>query len=299
MPQVNHQKILLAVFVILIFAIPTGSYLVKQKTNLNAGASSSGYIKTVTQESSLSSREVPKQLPSLDDLRKQLENKQQEASSSSPSPEESSSPLVSFGPTLNFKIQLEGRPADNQSVKKFFVGIAQGQESKNPTYLLSFSVDIPASGVLSDLSLAGLNVNDTYTAYLKGSAQIATASSFIVKPTVTQLNSGLPLTLTTGDLNEDNSINTTDYTIAKQAIGQTSSSSSWNANIDFNLDNIINMIDLSIVRKNLGKVGAGSVYISAPPATHSAILIHPNTGGLQQTSTASGGYWMWIPNLSR
>jgi len=103
-----------------------------------------------------------------------------------------------------------------------------------------------------------------------------------MSPTETNLNSSQPLFLTTGDLNEDNTINSADYTIAKNLYGTTPASSEWNFRVDFNLDGIINNVDLAYIIKNFGKTGVSSTWLSAPATA---------TG----SGSPSGGYWLWVP----
>lgn len=172
-----------------------------------------------------------------------------------------------LGPVLGFSLILQGRPPDNQSTRAF-LGIAQGQPTTRPAYLLSFMVTIPASGSFDGISLSGLSTGTTYTAYIKSEAQIATSSGFVVKTTPSNLGG---LSLLTGDVNEDNVIDILDYNLVKTAIGLTPSSPTWNSLYDFNLDNIINSWDLSIILANLNKIGAsGAWYSYTPVATASA-----------------------------
>ncbi len=208
-----------------------------------------------------------------------------------------------LGPTLGFSLILQGRPLDNQSTRAF-LGIAAGTPTTRPTYLLSFMVNVPASGAFDGVSLSGLETGQTYTAYLKGESQIATASSFTVKATPTNLS---VLNLITGDVNEDNVIDNTDYNLVKGAIGASPSSSKWNPIYDFNMDNIINSWDLNIVLANIGQIGAsGAWYSYSPIASGSASLSTSPAVGSASSEISPGtqnflpenkrGYWMWVPN---
>ena len=281
----TNYKILLFIFIGLIVSIPALSFLIKQRVSFESGAANFNYDRTITQESSSSAKEVPATLPLADIANSTT------PTTSSPSPAEDAglSAQVNFGPTLNFKIVIDGRPSNKQGTKNVFVGLAAGDPATNPSYLLSFTVDVPDTGVYSGLSLAGLTINNTYTAYIKGPAQIASASAFVVRPNITELNSGSPLNLISGDLNEDNIVNTLDYNIAKGLLGKTSNSVGWNENADLNKDGVINLLDLAIIIKNLGKVGAGDVYTSHS-ATQSASIKSTNQGSI-------GGYWLWVPSL--
>lgn len=285
------QKLLLGVYVFILLTIPVGTYLVSQyRTTVQSHAQeqkSTKKVVTVTPKPTISPAKQPaKQL--LDSSKMISDSSLPTTSSPSPSP---SSPTIatSFGPTLSLKATLEGRPSGNQAIR-LFVGIAEGTLTANPKFLLSFSIDLPVSGEYSNLSLAGLNPGSQYTALLKGSAQIAAASSFTMSPTVTNLNNSLPVNLLSGDLNDDNVINSADYSIVRKAISTTSASGNWNENADLNKDGIINAFDLSIVIKNIGQIGASGAWTSPIPiATPSASLDTLSVG------SPAGGYWLWIP----
>lgn len=281
-------KILLGVYIFLMISIPAGAYfLAQQQTILKSSALEPSTKPTIAV--------VPSPTVSA---AQQLQNEAAKLISSaspSPSPSPESAIATSYGPTLSFKVTLEGRPADNQATK-LFVGIVEGAISINPKFLLSFTVDLPKNGQYSDVSLAGLTPGTEYTALLKGQDQIATSSAFIMSPAVTSLNNGNPLTMLSGDLNEDNTINSADYDIAVKAFGSTPTSSNWNENADLNKDGVVNSLDLGIISRNLGKIGASGIWTSPIPqvSTASADLNNqPPVGGLPD---GTRGYWMWVPS---
>lgn len=277
------QRLLLGLFILLILSIPVGAYLVSQSQTYKSSASKPKQKLPVTSTKPATS--------SAKELLSVSEGNLTEIPSPQPSPSPSTTLATSFGPTLSLKAKLEGRPEKNQ-LMKLFVGIMEGDLTANPKFLLSFTVDLPATGIYSNLSLAGLNPGSKYTALLKGTAQIATSSAFIMSPTVTNLNDGQALPLASGDLNDDNVINSADYSIAQKAFGTTPSSSNWNDNIDLNKDGVVNVIDLSIISKNLGTVGASGAWTSPLPniATKSAEINTP-IGSPNQGQ----GYWIWVP----
>lgn len=279
------QRLLLGVYIFIILSIPVGSYLASQNQIFKSKASEPSknpIAKTTTKSATSAAKEL------LSSSESNLVNNPPPAGGSSPSPT-STSPTIatSFGPTLSLKARLEGRPEGNWATK-LFVGIFEGIISSNPKFILSFSVDLPAAGTYSNLSLAGLTSGNKYTALLKGSAQIATSSAFIMSPTVTNLNSGEVLNMLSGDLNEDNVINSADYSIAQRALGATARLANWNGNADFNLDGLINTFDLAIITKNMGQTGASGAWTSPIPkvATRSASL---------DNTSSQGGYWLWLP----
>ncbi|OGE63873.1 hypothetical protein A3A14_01515 [Candidatus Daviesbacteria bacterium RIFCSPLOWO2_01_FULL_43_38] len=316
-------------FVVILLSIPLSFSLARSSQVFRSRADE--LKKTATSSAQIKKSPVtqPLEVPATSPL--------SELEQPAPTPDALASSLnTAFGPTLNVKINLEGRPAGDQSAK-VFIGIAQGTPTGKPTYVLSFTVDFPASGEFKGLSLAGLNPGSTYTAYVKGPAQIDSSSTFTMSPTETNLNNNLALLLLSGDLNEDNTINSADYTVAKAIYGATASSANWNARADLNQDGVINNLDLVYITKNTGKTGASSIwYSSQPVASGSASLTTsgsatPATGGPATGTTGgparnasysdaggparnasysdaggparnasysdAGGYWFWMPAI--
>lgn len=284
-------------FIVVLAAIPLSFTLVKRTQTLESQASNASKEQMYSLEDilkkpneSTSPQEVPQNSP-LADLKKLIES----SPSASPSKSTTSTPTptpevtLSFGPTLTIKLNLEGRAEDDQAAK-VFIGIASGTAKTRPTYLLTYSIDLPSSGTFKELSLAGLNPGSTYTAYIKGPAHIDTASTFTMSPTKSILNSSQAVTILAGDLNDDNLINSSDYNIGRAAYGSTSKSLTWNSKADFNNDGVVNNFDLAYITKNLNKTGASGSWLSSPPltATPSALL--------QTTPAVQGGYWLWIPS---
>lgn len=239
-------KILLGVYIFLLLSIPVGAYLASKSQNPNTSAKESSRNVTHTQP-------IPSFTSGLKDI------KDLSAIKITPSPTSSINQLeTNFGPILEFSLTLEGRLTNKQSTK-LFVGIAEGEITTNPKYLLTFSVNLPDDGKYPNISLAGLTSGNRYTAYLKGASQIAAASSFTMSGFTNHLNDGNTITLLSGDLNDDNQINNTDLTAAQTNLGQTG------GNADINGDGVVNSFDLGFIIKNMGKVGAGGIWVSQPP----------------------------------
>lgn len=278
-----RRRFILGIYIFVLLSVPMGSYLVSQNQNIKSKAARE-QTTTITKATPRPATSSAKDLLSTSkfNLTSEPDN--------APAPS-SASVATSFGPTLKFKANLEGRKDDEST--KMFVGIMEGQVVNNPKFLLTFTVDLPASGEYSNLSLAGLTSGSKYTALLKGSAQIATSSAFIMSPAVTNLNSGQTINLLTGDLNDDNTVNAADYSIAQKALGSNPSSTNWNANADFNKDGTVNILDLSIITKNMGKIGDSGIWISPVPkvTSTSAAISQPAIGSPSEAE----GYWLWIP----
>lgn len=283
-------RLLLGIYIFLILTIPVGAYLVSQYQTIQSRAQEQKSTKPLV-------KVTPK--PTTSPAQELLSTSQASVSQGalpSPSPSTSTTTATSYGPTLSFKVTLEGSPKDNQ-VTRMFVGIAEGSLSSNPKFLLSFTVNLPATGEYSNISLAGLNPGTQYTALLKGASQIATSSTFTMSPSESRLNNGDPLSLTSGDLNDDNVVNSADYSIAQKILGATTSSANWNANVDLNKDGVINAFDLAIIAKNIGQTGATGAWTSPIPqtASPSASINTPAAPVGGPTLNNSGGYWVWIP----
>ncbi|MDO8570754.1 MAG: dockerin type I repeat-containing protein [Candidatus Daviesbacteria bacterium] len=295
------KKTLLAIggFLLVVAAIPFTAVLLKQTqvfrsqaSEIKVASSSAQRVisKDVTQDGL---KEVPK-TSTLEELSKLIQPSSSPApdgqSNNSASVEPTPTPYVnlSFGPTLNLSINSQGRPIKKQATRAF-VGLASNTPIKNPTYLLTFTIDFPEDGIFRGLSLAGLNPGSTYSVYIKGPGQIDSASSFVMSPTESNINSGQPLVLTSGDLNEDNTINSADYNIALGLYGTTPTSLAWNKNADFNRDNVINTYDLAYIQSNLGKTGVSGTWTSTPSVATSS----GTPSG--SPSSPTGGYWLWVP----
>lgn len=282
------QRLLIGVYIFIIVSIPIGAYLAQEAKVFKSSANENKPVSKSTPKSTLSPAQS---------LLKDAENKLLSSSPtpvSKPSPDSSTTTTAtSFGPTLSLKITIEGRQSGNYATK-LFIGIVEGALGENPKFLLSFTVDLPSSGEYSNLSLAGLSPGTNYTAMLKGDGQISASSSFTMSPAVTNLNNGAPINMLSGDLNEDNVVNSADLAILESALGATPKSSNWNQDADYNGDGIINMFDLAILSNNVGKVGASGAWTSPVPkiSSPSASLTSPAAVGGPNNNS---GYWMWVP----
>lgn len=289
--------IMLGGFLLIVAAIPFTAVLMKQTQVFRSQAATIKVASSSAERiiSDKGIKEVPGTSP-LDELNKLIQPSPTvsptENTSNLPAGIPTPTPYVNlgFGPTLNLNINIQGRPALKQAAK-VFIGLASNTPTTNPTYLLTFTVDFPEDGIFKGLSLAGLNPGSTYSVYIKGPGQIDSASSFIMSPTESTVNSNQPILLLSGDLNDDNIINAADYTIAKNLYGTTPTSQAWNKNADFNRDNLINTYDLAYIQTNMGKTGVSGTWFSPPPVATSSGS-PASAGG---PTSPSGNYWMWVP----
>ncbi len=281
------QNIFLGVgYLAILISIPLSFSLVKDAQVFRSRASEVKPTPAPITQKVTGLQNIPAASP-LDELKKATEIPTPIPNNSTPT----SSSNINFGPSLKFKVILEGRGTNDNSAK-IFIGLAAGQPSVKPTHLLTFTIDIPASGMFTGLSLAGLTAGSTYTAYLKGPGQIDVASTFTMLAGESSLNSNDPLILPSGDLNEDNTVNDADLTLINKLYGTTPSSANWNSKADFNGDKVINSWDIAFVNKNLGKVGASGIWYSTPPSTSTS----GGQGGMVTLPDPIGpGRWVWVP----
>lgn len=306
MPKFNlslRDRLIIAAIITITILIPTGAYVMSLRFKTQSQAQEYNGPVTQSKTEATTSSKLKDALDRLNQTQNQTSGSNGSgvasgAQTTTQTGTDDNTASVSdaqlvLGPVLGFSLILQGRPLDNQSTRAF-LGIAAGQPTTKPAYLLSFMVTIPASGSFDGISLSGLDTGTTYTAYIKSGAQIATSSAFVVKTTPTNLGA---LNLLTGDVNEDNVIDVLDYNLVKTAIGLTPSSPTWNPLYDFNLDNIINSWDLSIILANLNRIGAsGAWYSYTPVATASAYSSGGPTGEINQgTQEKKDGYLMWLP----
>lgn len=71
----------------------------------------------------------------------------------------------------------------------------------------------------------------------------------------TSVNNVATVSLTNGDVNNDNRVNLSDFSALSSAYGSNPSSANWNVGADLNGDNVVNLSDFSILSTNYGRTG--------------------------------------------
>ncbi len=307
----NKHKIILATLVLLVVTIPISAFVVSYR--LRASVNSKASSDVVTQDLSIKpivENPTPEKTL-LDQLKEDLasptpspEKADEDTTISTSSTDDTGGTTLNLGPTLTFNIKKESVPKDRQAEPKIFVGLATGQVTKNPQYLLSFTVEVIADGSpKEDLSITGLTVGDTYTAYIKSQTSLTASTTFTVKPAESNIGT---VNLLVGDLNDDNLIDSKDRDILMKAYGSRPGSAKWNEVADLNWDQVINTSDLAYITKNMNKDGASGPWQSTPTSTATPSA-SPRSGGPETdsngprdiTPTRGTGYWMWVPSTSK
>lgn len=306
----TKHKIILATLGFLLLTIPISAFIIsyRLRATVDSKANSDLSVQDLSIKPIVDNPTPEKTL--LDQLKEDLASptptpEQQDSSTektTADSAVEEGGTTLNLGPMLTFNIKKESVAKDRQAEPKIFVGIATGQATKNPQYLLSFTVEVVADGSpKEDLSIAGLTVGDTYTAYIKSQTSLTASTTFSAKPTTTNLGT---VNLLVGDINEDNLIDQKDRDILMKAYGSRPGSTNWNEIADFNWDQVINAADLAYITKNMNKDGASGVWRSTPTSTATPSA-SPSGGGPKPSDVGGprdiepirgNGYWMWVPS---
>ena len=142
--------------------------------------------------------------------------------------------------TVAGTVTLEGCAAPAQSVTFAF-------SSATKSYFFTRTVTLNADGsyVLPDLPA------DTYHVKIKGAKWLAAVSDVTVSAGTAALNAAL----STGDANNDNACDATDFGLLTSAYNTNGSNSNYDPNCDLNCDGFVDATDLSLLLGDYDSVG--------------------------------------------
>src|SRR5262249_1628857 len=98
----------------------------------------------------------------------------------------------------------------------------------------------------------GEGSSNTTPGYLANSSALS-GTLTLAGDAVTRFDMGY---MRTGDANNDNVVNISDYNLYLAGFGQTCGGGSYDARVDFNFDCVINTTDFSLMHSNWGASGA-------------------------------------------
>jgi hypothetical protein len=137
-----------------------------------------------------------------------------------------------------------------------FTGTVAGQQVtilvRNPgttTTLDSYTTSLDASGNFSVIT----SRIGTFDVAIKGAHWLRKVVANVTFNA--QGAAGVSPTLTNGDINGDNVISLSDFTLLRTAFGSTPSDPNWNANADLNGDGAVSLSDFTILRAHFGAAG--------------------------------------------
>jgi len=93
----------------------------------------------------------------------------------------------------------------------------------------------------------------SYRVRVKHAQALASALEFIMDATSQTINIG---TLPTGDVDNNNVVNVTDFALVAVAFGKVSGQVGYDIRADLNADAVINITDFSFLALNFGQAGA-------------------------------------------
>jgi hypothetical protein len=160
------------------------------------------------------------------------------------------SPTPTPYPRLVGHVTIQGRPAQPNALQSvpitFTLKVAGGGPENN------YSTNTDASGFFTITSPGpGL-----YNWRVKNPQTMANSGSVTVSAGVTNQEMGL---LRMGDANNDNCVNSTDFTILRNTFGKTIGDPGYDARADFTGDNVVNGSDFTLLRGNFGQCGVGPI----------------------------------------
>lgn len=120
------------------------------------------------------------------------------------------------------------------------------QGSRTPAFDQTVTTDN-----LGRIRLTGLNPG-VYHLWLKGSHTLAVAQDVVI---VSGANSVITSILPEGDVNGDNVVNLTDFSILAASFDKQEGSEGYDGRADFNGDGVVNLTDFSLLATNFGQTG--------------------------------------------
>ncbi|HRI44024.1 MAG TPA: dockerin type I domain-containing protein [Fimbriimonadaceae bacterium] len=127
----------------------------------------------------------------------------------------------------------------------------------------SVTFDVIQGGNVIDTEIVALSLNGAYsfTTSASGVCEVAAKSSHWLRKKSAPVNinpggtTNVDLSLSNGDINDDNEIDIGDYSLLSIAFGSTPVDPNWNAEADLNGDDEVDIGDFAILSNNFGMVG--------------------------------------------
>ncbi|MFL5731609.1 MAG: dockerin type I domain-containing protein, partial [Chloroflexia bacterium] len=158
--------------------------------------------------------------------------------------------VVPAGNTLTGHITTQGRPTQPNGLQSVPVTLTLRLASGGPDNEYSATTD--ASGFFT----VSVPTTGIYNWRVKGQQTLATAGSVTISPGLNSQEMGLQLT---GDANNDNVVNASDFAILKNSFGKSQGQLGYDARSDFTGDQVVNALDFTLLRGNFGTAGAGPI----------------------------------------
>gem|GEM_PF-825872 len=150
---------------------------------------------------------------------------------------------------LQVNVVIEGQPTPPSAGQAVPLAVTITRSSDS-VVVYSGTVMTDTNGQFALANLAPGN----YRVRVKHVQTLASALEFTYAGGVQTITVGV---LSTGDANNDNTVNITDFSILAVAFGKVNGAVGYDSRADFNTDNVVNITDFSLLASNFGTLGAG------------------------------------------
>jgi hypothetical protein len=138
-----------------------------------------------------------------------------------------------------------------------------------------------------NINVSGLP-NGTYTWWVKGAQSLANSGTVVLNGSNTTQEMGL---LRTGDTNNDNLVDLTDFNLVRAAYGKSCGNGGYDARAEFTGDCVVDITDFTLMRGSYGMVGAPAPVVqtptNTPSPTRTSTAAPTNTATRTATNTAT------------
>jgi hypothetical protein len=168
-------------------------------------------------------------------------------------------------------VTWQGRPAQPNALQQLPITLTLKSASTEINYPTQ---NTDASGFFT-VSVGSL-APGIYNWRVKGPKFLANSGSVSLSGSgTTQQEMG---TIRTGDANNDNRVNVTDFSILKATFGKGSGDPGYDDRADLNGDTRVNVTDFTLLRNNFGLAGAPPLSPAGSPESYRRFFDGPETG---------------------
>jgi hypothetical protein len=184
--------------------------------------------------------------------------------------------------TLTGHVTWQGRPAQPNPLQQLPLTLILQMGGTRP----AFNLTTDAHGNFS-VALDGLP-HGTYTWWVKGPQYLAGAGTVTLDGTSRTVEMGVQRA---GDVNNDNLVDTTDFSLLRANYGRTCGASGYDARTEFTGDCLVDVTDFTLLRGNFGQAGAAPppVLPTSTPTRTATTAPATNTPTRTPTRTPTSG----------
>jgi hypothetical protein len=164
-------------------------------------------------------------------------------------PTATSTPTMTPSPIIVGHVTWQGRPLQPAALQQLPITLTLKSAAGETDYPIQNS---DASGFFTD-SVTGLP-SGLYLWRVDGPKYLASSGTVTITGAwTTSVEAGL---MRAGDCNDDNVVNSMDFTILKSTFGKSNGQPGYDGRADFTGDTVVNSLDFSLLKGNFGQAGA-------------------------------------------